>query len=439
VEDGEESRPGLIARVFGVRAKATPPLLPQPADRGVLGEDSGALVSSLPFDWGASAGWLDPNTQFTPEYLHGDWKSPGKLLEIRRTDDVISPAMDSRRELLASFGYEVRPRPRMLKSARAQTVAIKVGARLASMPDTSVPWFVSQAYDHWGTSGFDLSEITLDELDRLELSHIRPGLIRRFNPDATGRMPASVTIQTRQGDKTIDFSKFSYFARNPEPGEYRGQSAIRCMVATSETTLQLYSALLQSIRYSMGFPYLSDTGQGKTTDADKNNALESMSKLLKGVSDVAYFGRKVEPKMLASVVPAMQSFAPLAQFQAERKQAAAMNALNNLGMRGVGSRSLGEVVHDADQRALRAHLDLFMKTISGDSYQAGTLMRTLTELEGEHPDLAPEIVIRWDDGSAERKSRDHIALVAQLVKDGVLAQSPDLDAWIRQQLQVPNG
>jgi hypothetical protein len=25
------------------------------------------------------------------------------------------------------------------------------------------------------------------------------------------------------------------------------------------------------------------------------------------------------------------------------------------------------------------------------------------------------------------------------VKDGVLAQSPDLDAWIRQQLQVPNG
>ena len=51
----------------------------------------------------------------------------------------------------------------------------------------------------------------------------------------------------------------------------------------------------------------------------------------------------------------------------------------------------------------------------------------------------PEIVIRWDDGSAERKSRDHIALVAQLVKDGVLAQSPDLDAWIRQQLQVPNG
>jgi hypothetical protein len=195
------------------------------------------------------------------------------------------------------------------------------------------------------------------------------------------------------------------------------------MLATSETTLQLYSALLQSIRYSMGFPYLTeDTGAAgrPLTDADKTNAMKQMSNLLKGKSDIAFFA------------------GPLAQFQAERKQAAAMNALSNLGMRGVGSRSLGEVVQDADMRALKGHLDLFMRNVSGDFQTCGTLMRTLTELEGEHPDLAPEIVIRWDDGKAEKKSREHLEMVAKMALEVPGFATPSTVDWLRDQAGVPS-
>lgn len=188
-----------------------------------------------------------------------------------------------------------------------------------------------------------------------------------------------------------------------------------------------------------GISYLSESDKpGLLTTADKTNAMKAMSKLLRGESDLAFFGKKIEPQILSSQTPAMQQFGPLAQFGVERKQAAAHSALSNLGMRGVGSRSLGETVNDADMRRLRAHLDIFMRTVSGDHHLCGTLMRTLTEMEGEHPDLAPEIVIRWDDGTAERKSREHIALVATLVKDGVLSKTPALNEWLRQQLQVPN-
>lgn len=438
VADSGKRRGGLLG-LLGIKAQSKPALMDHQADRSVIGDDPAALHSTLPFEWGPSAGWLDPNTQFTPTYLHGNSSSPGKLLEIRRTDEVIGPAVDARRELMASFDYEVRPRPRMLHNARAQRVAIQVGARLDSMPGTSLPWWMSETYDHWFTSGFSLDEIVLDQFDRLTLAHIRPGLVQRFDPDATGRGFSSAIIRTRRGQTPIAQSKLSYIARNPEPGEFRGQSGIRCMIATAETSLQLYSALLQSIRLSMGFPYLSESDKpGLLTTADKTNAMKAMSKLLRGESDLAFFGKKIEPQILSSQTPAMQQFGPLAQFGVERKQAAAHSALSNLGMRGVGSRSLGETVNDADMRRLRAHLDIFMRTVSGDHHLCGTLMRTLTEMEGEHPDLAPEIVIRWDDGTAERKSREHIALVATLVKDGVLSKTPALNEWLRQQLQVPN-
>jgi len=437
-----DDKPGLFTRLVRAgRRRPNPPLLPHPANRSVVGLDAAAMSSTIPFNFGDSTGWLDSNDQFTPEYLHGAEKTPGKLLEIRRTDDVISPAMDSRREMMASLTYEVRPRPRMLQNARAQQVAIAVGARLNSMPGQSLPWWVSSTYDHWSTSGFSLDEIILDRFNRLTLAHIRPGLVRWFEQDETGREFECVRVRARYTDKVIPERKLAYFARFAEPGEFRGQSAIRCMLATSETTLQLYSALLQSIRYSMGFPYLTeDTGAAgrPLTDADKTNAMKQMSNLLKGKSDIAFFAGKLKPEILASQTPAMQQFGPLAQFQAERKQAAAMNALSNLGMRGVGSRSLGEVVQDADMRALKGHLDLFMRNVSGDFQTCGTLMRTLTELEGEHPDLAPEIVIRWDDGKAEKKSREHLEMVAKMALEVPGFATPSTVDWLRDQAGVPS-
>jgi len=433
-----DAKPGLWTRLVRAARGPSPALLEQKADRAVVGESAASLESTLPFDWGASAGWLEANAQFTVDYLHGNTTTPGKLLEIRRTDDVISPAMDSRREMMASLTYEVRPRARFRQNYRAIETAIKVGARLDSMPGTSLSWWMSETYDHYSTSGHSVDEITLDEFDRLNLWHIRPGLIRAFNPDETGRGFTAIQARTRVGETTIDASKLSYIARNPEPGEFRGQSAIRCMLATSETTLQLYSALLQSIRYSMGFPYLTDADfAGRPlTDADKTNAMKQMSNLLKGKSDIAYFAGKIKPDILASQTPAMQQFGPLAQFQAERKQAAAHSALNNLGMRGVGSRSLGEVVQDADMRALKGHLDLYMKTVSGDHHICGTLMRTLTEMEGEHPDLSPEIVIKWDADGNEKKSRAHLELVAKLAAELPGFATDDTNDWLRAQLGV---
>jgi hypothetical protein len=206
------------------------------------------------------------------------------------------------------------------------------------------------------------------------------------------------------------------------------------MIATAETSLQLYTALLQALRYSMGFPWLSDQGEGFVSNGDKNNAMKAMSDLLKGETDIAYFGKKVAPNILSSQTPAMQQFAPLAQFQAERKQAAARNALNNLGMRGVGSRSLGEVIKDSDMQAVKGHLDLFMKSVSGDHQSSGSLLRTLTEYSGYDPVYTPEIFIDWNSGQSERKSLDHVRLAAELVRDGVVGKTPEIEEWLIGQL-----
>jgi hypothetical protein len=74
-----------------------------------------------------------------------------------------------------------------------------------------------------------------------------------------------------------------------------------------------------------------------------------------------------------------------------------------------------------------------MRTVSGDHHICGTLMRTLTEMEGEHADLAPEIVIKWDRG-AEKKSLDHIRLVSEIAMAGGFGTDADLPQWYADQL-----
>jgi hypothetical protein len=434
VPDGIDSKPGVISRIASVFAGRKPKLVEQSTNAAVLGDNPEAIQSSLPFSWGPTAGWLDSNAQFTKSFLHGDTTTPGKLLEIRRTDDVIAPAVDSRVEMLAGLHYGVRPRARFLNDDTAARAAIEVNAHLDSMPGTSKAWWVSQTYDSWFTSGFSLDEIALDAAGRVELLRIRPGLINQFNPDGTGRGFESVQVRTRASISTIDARKLSYVPRMAQAGEFWGESGLRCMIATAETSLQLYTALLQALRYSMGFPWLSDQGEGFVSNGDKNNAMKAMSDLLKGETDIAYFGKKVAPNILSSQTPAMQQFAPLAQFQAERKQAAARNALNNLGMRGVGSRSLGEVIKDSDMQAVKGHLDLFMKSVSGDHQSSGSLLRTLTEYSGYDPVYTPEIFIDWNSGQSERKSLDHVRLAAELVRDGVIGKTPEIEEWLIGQL-----
>ena len=428
----------VLARVPRRFRGRKPKLLAQATDRRVLGDSPESLASTIPFDWGSSAGWLDPNEQFTVDYLHGGTKTPGKLLEIRRTDDVIAPAVDSRREMMAGLVYGVRPQRRMRNDDTAQRAAIEVQARLESMPGTSIPWMVSETYDHWFTSGVCLNEIVLDWANRVELNYIRQGLVQQYNPDESGRGWSSVQIRNRYNFETVDACKFAYTVRMPQPGEFRGDSGLRCMIATSETTLQLYSALLQAIRYSMGFPWLGETGNGMATDSDKRHAMRAMSSVMSGESDIAYFGKKIEPNILSSQTPAMQQFGPLAQFQAERKQAAARNALSNLGMRGVGSRSLGEVVQDADMAAVKGHLDLYMRTLSGEGQRHSSLMHTLAALSGYYePQYAPEIFIDWKAGGAERKSLDHLRFVSELWRDASLTPTAADQEWMRDQLQLP--
>jgi hypothetical protein len=440
--DDSSQKQSFASRVAGVFARRgfpgrkRPQLTTQATARDVIGDDPGSIASTIPYDWGRSAGWLDSNEQFTVQFLYGTTKTPGKLLEIRRTDSVIAPAVDSRREMMAGLPYVVRPRKRFWADEQARACAIEVEARLRSMPGSSLGWWVSESYDHWFTNGHRLEEIVLDFANRIELLYIRPGLIAQFNPNDTGRGFDSVKVWDRFSMTTIDASKLSFIARLPQPGEFWGESGLRAMIATSETTYQLYSALLQALRYSMGFPYLQGA-QGHVSPADKTNAMKSLSNVLKGKSDLAYFDAKISPQLLASTTPALQQFGPLAQHQDERKQAAARNALSNLGMRGVGSRSLGEVVHDADMLAVRGHLNLYMQTLSGCFQTTGSIMHKLAELSGYDPVYAPEIVIDWDGAESERKTLDHVRLVAELVRDGLMPNSPEQREWFAEQTRTP--
>jgi len=388
-------------------------------------------MTSLPYR-GDRAGWLDPNTEFTPRILHGTSTTPGLLMQVRRTDDVIAPAADARLEMLREFDYKIQARPRFEEDPIARQCAIEVGSMLRSMPDRSLQWFVSETYDHWWSSGLCLYEMVLDG-DRLRLAHIRPGLIQRFNQDRSGYGFDSATITTRLGGQVdLQADKIAYFARNAGSGEFWGESGVRCLLATYTTTYELYKSVLQAIQLSTGFPYSHGTGQGMPSDTDRTNILKMFNSMVAGNIEPVHLSAAVDLKMLASNAPALSQFAPLAQYQSERKHAAALNALNNLGMRGVGSRSLGEVVHDVDAKALRAHLNGFLKMLSGDSPHTGTLFRTLTELLGYAPELAPEIRIRWSDSDV-KISKEHIDSLRELVRDNLLAQTPELREFIASQ------
>jgi len=433
-ESDNPKGPGLLARILGrgrTQADRSPRLLESETNRSAV-PDPGVLYSELPYNYGRETGWLESNEQFTPEFLHGDQSVPGKLLEIRRTDDVIGPAMDSRRELLSGYTFPVIPRERFAKDPLAKRAALDVGIRLNSLYDRTLPDLMGEVYDYRSTSGLSVFEIVLEQDNRIRLAPIRPGLIRRFVQDETGHHFRSIVVNARNyGEREIPEEKLFYVSRFPQPGEFWGDSAIRCMVATSETTLQLYSALLQSIRYSMGFPWIGETGNGLSSKNDKTGALKAMSKLLRGESDIVFFGKALEPKILSSQVPAMQQFGPLAQHQAERKQSAVKNALSNLGMRGVGSRSLGETVSDNDRREVRAHFDQFMRDVS-----ASRFLRTVTELCGHDPVYTPQIVIDWMDGDEER-TLDRVNLVSTLIKDGVLTSTPEIVGWVEESIGIP--
>jgi hypothetical protein len=42
-------------------------------------------------------------------------------------------------------------------------------------------------------------------------------------------------------------------------------------------------------------------------------------------------------------------------------------------------------------------------------------------------------------GGAEKKGLDHLRFVGELMRDGVIAKTDATDAWIRAQLQLPEG
>jgi hypothetical protein len=142
---------------------------------------------------------------------------------------------------------------------------------------------------------------------------------------------------------------------------------------------------------------------------------------------------RVKLSIIQSQSPGLQQFGPLAQSIAETKNRAALSALANLGQRGVGSRSLGEVVQEADQAHLRGHLDAAMDLLSGDNAPNGTLMARLAELGGFDAALAPRIVVRWSD-RAVRMSAEHVTQVADLVQRSILRSTPELSQYVARQL-----
>lgn len=433
-----------VIRAIGgaeVVAAQAPKMLEMTVDPGVLGPDARQQIGTLPRRTGSEAGSLDPNRLFNSNLLYGDRTMPGLLWQIRVTDDVVQPAADGRRELLQSLEYDIVPPDRFKDTFEGKIAAARVGAVLNGMPDRKLAFWVAETYDYWSTIGHANYEMVWD--GSLRMNYLRRGLIERWDQDETGYRWARCVIKNRSGIGFVEAEKCAYFARFPLPGQYDGTSAYRCLVAPSTTTYELYANLLQAMRWARGFMHIQaggggDDGVGEPTKLDHANIQEFTDELINGDGDPEGLltTMAVKVNILSSQVPALQSFAPLAQFQAESKNRAAMNALNNLGMRGSGARSLGEVVEEKDQAHLRAHLDAFLDIISGDNHANGTMMRTLTELVGCDPMLAPRIRVRWTD-SAKKMTVAHIGEIRELIKERILTPTTEMSEFIARQVGLP--
>jgi len=437
-------RPNLFRRLVGafrgtdtVQASRRVPLQ---LSTSVLGEN-GELRISLPDRRGGDAGMLDPNPKFTPEFLYGTKTTPGALMTIRVSDPVVQPAADSRRELLQSLEYDVVPPKRLARDTHAIACAAAVNTLLNTMPDRTLSFWVGETYDWWSTIGHYLAEIVADG-DKVSFLYVRRGLLDQWIQDKEtgGYRWSHARVETSRRTVSLPAEKCAYFARNPVPGQYDGNSAYRCVVAPSATTTELYRNLLEAMKWSRGTLHIQgEKGEyGGPTLADAENIKEFTDYLYNSdeMPGALVTTSQVKASVIASNVAALQQFAPLAQYQDEAKNRAALNALNNLGMRGVGSRSLGEVVHEVDQAHLRAHLDAFLDILSGDNHPNGTMMRTLAQLVGFEPEYAPRIVVRWTDRT-RKMGREHLQMVTDLVADKMLRNTPEMSRFIATQAQLP--
>lgn len=377
---------------------------------------------------GPSVGAWDPNPEFTPAQLYGTNGTAGILEKTRRTHPILSPAMDSRKEFMQSLNYRV--------VARANTPTHRACAQaVADLFDgcethTLSAW-VAATYDALHSYGHSVQTIGMGDTG-VRITPVHPAMIYGFVADEeTGAHLIGVQIQPNA--RFIDAGAVGVCSRTDWPGQWRGESILRPMLATQAIEEQLMAGVLRALAASTGTPVAKLPGVGAITPDEATEIDELLTAMVSGTSVVARVRDKVDVQWLSSPSQALSQFGPVMTLVDGRSRAAVGQALANLGVSRTGSNALGQVIQDASETDLRRHLEAALRTISGDTPATSTMMVRLAAWVGYPAQYAPRIEIEWE--RTTEATLEHIRTVSDMIAAGHV--DPESGArWVARNLGV---
>lgn len=409
--------------------------------RGLASSLSVRVRSRNPSWANVDVGEWDPNPAFTAPILYGA-QGPGLLEKVRTTHPILSPAMDRRAEWMASQSYQIVPRTlsasgeERTPSASELACAAAVAKWFDDCQSHTLAEWIAMTYDAVMTYGHAYQALSQD-VDGWRILPIDSAMISEIETDRETRTRLT-GLRLYSETHPMAVGAVAQFVRSWRPGQLRGDSVLRPMLATHAIEERLVSGVLRSLAASTGAPVvmlgpMSFDNEGGVVASERENIDTFLKGLVSGGSVAATFRQGTTVTWVSSPSQALTQFGPIMDSFDGRTRAAVMATLASLGVKSAGNRALGEVISEQDELELRHHVEAFLQLASGDRRSTGTLLRMVAVRLGFDERDAPRVELRWD--LAREATLSHIRAVYEAVSAGIVSVE-EARPFVKQNLRV---
>jgi hypothetical protein len=379
---------------------------------------------------GPQAGWRDSNKLIRPSDLVGKIWNPGLLTEMRYSDDIIAPTMDSIEAMICSLEYDIVPRTDR-PTDRQVMAAQGVNHVLRNMPFLSLERFISTAWNNVASYGFALFEVHVPtegpHAFKLQLHSIAPWQVESFilNDERT----RLVKVRVDNGDGIVDIKaeKLIWFGEDSFISNYYGSPMIRAAMSAFSAKKEDIKNYLSLRRLQKGIIVCQENTNGSTA-ASWQAVKNWLRRFYMGQNLPLLLNSGMEMKFEKSDQQ-LQGYDGMLEFWDKKIRGVLDDTLGNLGQDGVGSLALGKEVADANKSRLVSKTNKFLELVNGNTNIDSQLVQLITELIGFNPATEAPHIIAVD--NVEADMTEATITMAGLVKDGVISREELGDKNVR--------
>jgi hypothetical protein len=385
---------------------------------------------------GFMAGWRDSNKLIRPQDLVGRIWSPGLLTEMRYSDDVIAPLMDSIEASICSLEYDVVPRAE--NPTEGQVMAAQgVKHVLNNMPFLSMEKFISSAWNNVASYGFALFEVHVPvegpRAFKLQLHSIAPWQVESFDLNEDRTRLVSVRVDNGDGIVTIDAAKLVWFGDEQFISNYWGTPMTRPAMAAFSAKKEDIKNYLSLRRLQKGIIVCQENTNGSTT-ASWQAVKNWLRRFYMGQNLPLLLNAGMELQFIQATQPGIDTYDGMLRFWDEKIRASLDDSLGNLGTNGVGSLALGQEVADVNKSRMVAKTNKFLEFVNGNTNIDSQLLQLITELIGFSPATETPKIIAIDNTEADMT--ESATIFAGWLKDNVITRDEAGDANIKRMIEA---